>query len=203
MQVSVFNGGTRSGLADETLAQLRERGFTPGDTGNAPSGTEVKRVRVLHHERNDLAATLVARQFGRSTKVVVTDTDLGPGVDVVVGNKFDKLAKARRVIVVRKLARSASRPRPAETGSDPGRLRARSPPSQSASRPRSDTARSRSSVASRNLRGVTTSMSSPRRSTVRWSGTSVSPVADQQRHRGPDRQPQLADLDAVQPRTAG
>jgi hypothetical protein len=102
VQVSVFNGGTRSGLADETLKSLVKRGFTAGDTGNAPSDTKVRRVRVFTTTSNDLSATLVARQFGRSTKVVVTDTDLGPGVDVVVGNKFDKLAKARHVIAVRK-----------------------------------------------------------------------------------------------------
>ena len=117
VQVSVFNGGTRSGLADETLKSLVKRGFTAGDTGNAPSGTEVKRVRVFTTTKNDLSATLVARQFGRSTKVVVSDTDLGPGVDVVVGNKFDGLAKARHVITVRKSS-SVCVPVP-ETGATP------------------------------------------------------------------------------------
>ena len=101
VQVSVFNGGTRSGLADETLTSLVKRGFTAGDAGNAPSDMKVKRVRVFTTTKNDLSATLVARQFGRSTKVVVTDTDLGPGVDVVVGNRFHELAHARRAIAVR------------------------------------------------------------------------------------------------------
>ena len=101
VQVSVFNGGTRAGLADETLKSLTKRGFTAGETGNAPSGTTVKRVRVYTTTKNDLSATLVARQFGRSTQVVVTDTDLGPGIDVVVGNKLHRLAKARHVIKVR------------------------------------------------------------------------------------------------------
>ena len=59
VQVSVFNGGTRSGLADETLQPLVKRGFTAGDAGNAPSGTEVKRVRVFTTTENDLSATLV------------------------------------------------------------------------------------------------------------------------------------------------
>jgi hypothetical protein len=32
----------------------------------------------------------------------VTDTDLGPGIDIIVGDDFEKLARARRVIVVKK-----------------------------------------------------------------------------------------------------
>jgi hypothetical protein len=101
VQISVFNGGTRSGLADSTMAMLRARGFTSGSVGNAPSDVSVKRVRVFTTEQNDMAARLVARQFGRATKVTVTATDLGPGIDVVVGNGFNKLSKARRVIVAR------------------------------------------------------------------------------------------------------
>ena len=99
VQVSVFNGGTRSGLADETMRLLARRGFTQGDVGNAPTDAKVSRVRVLTTEKNDMAAALVARQFGRTTRVIVTDTDLGPGIDVIVGNKFGKLAKAKRVLV--------------------------------------------------------------------------------------------------------
>jgi LytR cell envelope-related transcriptional attenuator len=99
VQVSVFNGGTRSGLADETMRLLARRGFTQGDVGNAPTDAKVSRVRVLTTEKNDMAAALVARQFGRTTRVIVTGTDLGPGIDVIVGNKFGKLAKAKRVLV--------------------------------------------------------------------------------------------------------
>jgi len=99
VQVSVFNGGTRSGLADETMRLLARRGFTQGDIGNAPTDAKVSRVRVLTTEKNDMAAALVARQFGRTTRVIVTGTDLGPGIDVIVGNKFGKLAKAKRVLV--------------------------------------------------------------------------------------------------------
>ena len=99
VQVSVFNGGTRSGLADETMRLMAQRGFTQGDVGNAPTDAKVSRVRVLTTEKNDMAAALVARQFGRTTRVIVTDTDLGPGIDVIVGNKFGKLAKAKRVLV--------------------------------------------------------------------------------------------------------
>lgn len=102
VQVSIFNGGTRAGLADKTMGALAKRGFTKGKVGNAPSDARVKTVRVLTTEKNDLSAQLVARQFGRKTKVTVTDTDLGPGIDIIVGDDFEKLARARRVIVVKK-----------------------------------------------------------------------------------------------------
>ncbi len=102
VQVSVFNGGTRSGLADETLNVLTRRGFKPGDAGNAPAGTKVAKVQIWTTEKNDSSARLVARQFGKATKVRVVDQDLGPGVDVIVGNKFSKLAKAPRALTVRK-----------------------------------------------------------------------------------------------------
>jgi hypothetical protein len=114
VQVSVFNGGSQSGLADSTMRKLAARGFTAGDVGNAPSGVTAKRVRVLTTEKNDLAAQLVARQFGSKTKVIVSDTDLGPGVDVVVGNDFDKLSKAKKAIVVKRSS-SVCVPLPAET----------------------------------------------------------------------------------------
>ena len=122
VQVSVFNGGTRSGLADETMRLLARRGFTQGDVGNAPSDAKVTRVRVLTTEKNDMAATLVARQFGRTTRVIVTETDLGPGIDVIVGNKFGKLAKAKRVLVAQSSS-SVCVPLPSAstaTGSDAG-----------------------------------------------------------------------------------
>jgi len=102
VQVSVFNGGTRSGLADDTLGALAKRGFKRGEVGNAPSDIKVKRVQVFSTEKNDVTALLVAHQFGKGTTVRYTATDLGPGIDVVVGNHFHKLAKAKRVLVVSK-----------------------------------------------------------------------------------------------------
>ena len=97
--VSVFNAGRRSGLADQTLGQLTARGFTAGDVGNAPETVrDVKFVRVLAPRKNDPAAQLVALQFGPQTLVQPTDQDLGPGVDVIVGDRFVGLAKAPRKI---------------------------------------------------------------------------------------------------------
>lgn len=100
VEVSVFNAGTRSGLADQTLLALTQRGFTEGDAGNAPDGTRVRRAQVWTTERNDVAARLVARQFGRGTPVRTVRTDLGPGVDVVVGDRLRRLPRARSSLVV-------------------------------------------------------------------------------------------------------
>ncbi len=102
VRVSVFNAGSRSGLADETLIALVRRGFRKGQAGNAPEGAKVKKAQVWTTQRKDPAAKLVARQFGKATKVRFVDQDLGPGVDVVVGDGFGKLAKAKKVLVVKK-----------------------------------------------------------------------------------------------------
>jgi hypothetical protein len=114
VSVSVYNGGTRAGLADKTMRALTKRGFKQGEIGNAPPEIEVAKVRVFAAQRYDQAAQLVARQFGRRTKVTVVERDLGPGVDVVVGNDFEKLAKASRVIVAQR-ASSVCVPVPSDT----------------------------------------------------------------------------------------
>jgi hypothetical protein len=93
--VSVYNAGTRSGLAGRTLQQLLSRRFIPGDVGNAPGNLSgVHFVRVLSPTRADPAARLVALQFGPHTTVQVSHADLGPGVEVIVGDRFVGLKHA-------------------------------------------------------------------------------------------------------------
>ncbi len=95
--VSIYNAGTRSGLAGRTQEELLARGFLPGDIGNAPDDVDdVRRFAVLAPTANDPAAKLVARHFGRNAKVRVYEEDLGIGVDVVVGNRFNGLVPAPR-----------------------------------------------------------------------------------------------------------
>jgi hypothetical protein len=101
VRVSVFNAGTRAGLAGQTLDALLARGFRAGELGNAPSDVSVRRVQVWSTVENDPAARLVARQFGKNVKVRYSDEDLGTGVDVIVGNGFDGLRKAPRAIPVK------------------------------------------------------------------------------------------------------
>jgi hypothetical protein len=96
--VSVYNAGTRSGLAGQTQNELAARGFIPGDLGNAPDDlSNVRFVRVLAETRRDPAARLVALQFGKDAKVFAAD-DLGSGVEVVVGDRFSGLKEAPRRI---------------------------------------------------------------------------------------------------------
>jgi LytR cell envelope-related transcriptional attenuator len=93
VQVSVFNAGTRGGLAGQTLDKIEAAGFVAGNAGNAPRSAQVRRAVVWTTQPNDPSAKLVALALGRGTRIEVTETDLGPGVDVLVGNSFGGLAK--------------------------------------------------------------------------------------------------------------
>jgi hypothetical protein len=93
--VSVYNAGSRSGLAGQTLDELAARGFIKGRVGNAPDRfSGVRYVRVLARSRNDPVARLVAMQFGPHTLIQAVKRNQGPGVEVVVGNAFTGLVKA-------------------------------------------------------------------------------------------------------------
>src|SRR5918995_2235427 len=93
VQVSVFNAGNKSGLAGRTLEKVEAAGFTAGNSGNAPGSAGVRRAVVWTTQPNDTSARLVALAFGKRTRVEVTETDLGPGIDVIVGNRFKGLDK--------------------------------------------------------------------------------------------------------------
>ena len=101
VRVSVFNNSTRSGLAGSTLEKLLDRGFIAGDAGNAPSDADVRRVEVWSTVEDDPRARLVARQFGKDVTIRFSDEDLGPGIDVIVGDRFRDLAKAPRALEVK------------------------------------------------------------------------------------------------------
>ncbi|HYO39091.1 MAG TPA: LytR C-terminal domain-containing protein [Nocardioidaceae bacterium] len=100
--VSVYNAGNRAGLADQTLASLTRRGFRPGAVGNAPEDSRVRVAQVWTTGADETAARLVAQQFGRGVAVRRVRTDLGPGIDVVVGNGFRRLVRAPTVTVARR-----------------------------------------------------------------------------------------------------
>lgn len=119
IRVSVFNGGSRSGLAGETLDALARRGFVEGDVGNAPSNVNVRKVQVRSTVENDPRARLVARQFGKNVTMQVSEEDLGVGVDVIVGDRFEQLVKAPRSFTV-KGAHEVCVPNPAFEAEDAG-----------------------------------------------------------------------------------
>jgi len=89
--VSVYNAGDLSGRAQQTMDLLERAGFKVGQVGNAPAGVKVARAEVLSAKADDPAARLVALALGRKTPVVPSEEDLGPGVDVMVGDRFKKL----------------------------------------------------------------------------------------------------------------
>ncbi len=100
--VNVYNGGNRAGLAGQTLDTLSARGFRAGEAGNAPADNNVRRVQVWIVEGEELAGSLVARNFGPKVpvKTLPSEEDLGDGIDVVVGNGRARLASPSRSIKI-------------------------------------------------------------------------------------------------------
>lgn len=94
--VSVYNGSERSGLAAATLSALTQRGFVAGDTGNAPERTA--KTRILAPDPENPAVALVRAQFKGAE--VVNANGLGPGVTIVVGQKFKSLKRKQVESVV-------------------------------------------------------------------------------------------------------
>jgi hypothetical protein len=92
--VSVYNAGKKSGRAQATLDLLEQAGFQPGEVRNAPEGVTVARAAVYTTKADDPAAELVALALGKNTQVVHSDEELGPGVDVVIGDRFKQLDPA-------------------------------------------------------------------------------------------------------------
>lgn len=99
--VSVYNAGTKSGLAGRTLSEFTRRGFGTGESGNADRQVKVTRAQVWTRKKKHPAAQLVYRWLGpKRTKLVVKPARKleGVGVMVVVGNKFDKLVKGPKQV---------------------------------------------------------------------------------------------------------
>lgn len=94
--VSVYNAGTRVGLAGLTMDLLVDEGFAQGSEGNAPDQRKVGRVQIWTEEPKSPAVRLVASHF-RKAKVVRREAD-APGVMVVVGDNFEDLQGGRRGI---------------------------------------------------------------------------------------------------------
>ncbi|WP_210439497.1 LytR C-terminal domain-containing protein [Nocardioides xinjiangensis] len=96
--VSVFNGSERSGLASATSAQLEERGFVTGEVGDSPLPAAT--TQIWSADPTNPAVVLVQRQF-KQAEVVPGDA-IGPGIVVVVGERFQTLRKKQVESVVAK-----------------------------------------------------------------------------------------------------
>jgi hypothetical protein len=131
--VSVFNGSKRSGLAGATSAQLEERGFVVADVGDSPSPATT--TQIFASDKTNPAVVLVRKQF-KKAKVVEGD-ELGPGVVIVVGEKFQALRKKQVESVVAEA--DATYCRATGTDVDPATDPASDPASDPATDPATDT----------------------------------------------------------------
>ncbi|MGZ6745158.1 MAG: LytR C-terminal domain-containing protein [Nocardioides sp.] len=108
--VSVYNAGTREGLAGRTMQLLTDAGFAAGESGNAPHHAKVDVTEIWTTDPSSPAVRLVDSWLGpRRTKVVRRDAP-GPGVVVVVGDGFTDLVKGRQKIRARQDATICSPP---------------------------------------------------------------------------------------------
>jgi hypothetical protein len=94
--VSVFNGSTRAGLAQRTLALFVDDGFGPGEVNNAPKNSGVTNAEIWAANPEDPAVQLVASRL--KDVDIIEGPALGAGVVVLVGDKFPGLAKGEPFI---------------------------------------------------------------------------------------------------------
>ncbi len=95
--VSVYNAGTRDGLAGRVLQALHDDGFAEGNSGNTSAG-RVGAVEIWTTDPTSPAVKLVASHFGAQVEVQRRE-GLGAGVTVVVGDGFTRLARGVRSVV--------------------------------------------------------------------------------------------------------
>jgi len=98
--VSVYNAGTRNGLAGTTMQFFTDQGFQEGDVGDAPGKSKVPFVQIWTPEPKNPAVQLVASRLAGPHSIVKRDAP-GAGVNVVVGDRFSKLVKGPRFVVAR------------------------------------------------------------------------------------------------------
>ena len=101
--MSVYNAGSRFGLAGSTMELFTGQGFQAGDIADAPNKSKVPFVQIWTPEPQNPAVQLVASRLAGPHSIVKRDAP-GAGVNVVVGDRFEKLGKGPRFVK----ARSAS-----------------------------------------------------------------------------------------------
>jgi hypothetical protein len=92
--VSVYNAGTREGLAGRVMQSFLDDGFAEGNSGNTSAG-KVANVEIWTAEPTNPAVQLVASRLGHDVDIQRRD-GLGAGVTVVVGDDFTALVKGER-----------------------------------------------------------------------------------------------------------
>jgi hypothetical protein len=91
--VNVLNSTNRTGLAAQTAAQLKQRGFKIGKIGNAPAAMQNKvagAAQVVGGPSSDQPATVVGTEVAGAK--TATDARTDAAVDLVLGDTFKSLA---------------------------------------------------------------------------------------------------------------
>jgi hypothetical protein len=91
VEVDVFNGGDREGLAGTVSSALQERGFRQGSIANSQSAITPTNVTILTNDEADPRVQLVKEQFEHAD-VRVPDYPTGSAVAVLVGDDFEARA---------------------------------------------------------------------------------------------------------------
>lgn len=105
--VSVFNAGTREGLAGRTMQLLTDEGFAEGSSGNVSA--QVPFVQIWTLEPTSPAVQLVASRLGKNVNIERRNPP-GVGVVVVVGDDFESLVDGPRSVVAEADAEICSPP---------------------------------------------------------------------------------------------
>ena len=98
--VSVYNAGSRFGLAGRTMELFTGQGFPEGDIADAPNRSKVPFVQIWTPDPKNPAVQLVASRLAGPHSIVKREAP-GAGVNVVVGDRFDKLGKGLRFVKAR------------------------------------------------------------------------------------------------------
>lgn len=105
--VSVFNAGTREGLAGRTMQLLTDDGFAEGNSGNVSARVGVVQIWTL--DPQNPAVQLVASRLGPDVEIERRSAP-GVGVAVVVGDDFEDLVDGQRSVVAQDDATICSPP---------------------------------------------------------------------------------------------
>ncbi|MGH3497963.1 MAG: LytR C-terminal domain-containing protein [Nocardioidaceae bacterium] len=102
--VNVYNRGTISGLASDTMATLARRGFVQGAVGNSNSPRiSPRHLTILARKPKSPEVRLVAKQFHQPFTVRKPVRGMAAGISVAVGNQGGQLQdKAPRFVPVRR-----------------------------------------------------------------------------------------------------
>lgn len=104
--VSVYNTTFREGLASEVMADLVDRGFKAGETGNDPDGAFLPDdVAVIRFGPDGAKAAQRLSSYVEDAVMTKVDSREGEQVDLVLGNQYSDLVPITEVPEVKPFVR--------------------------------------------------------------------------------------------------